>query len=353
MKLFIPEDKLSDICVDEMSKEVEDQSDWYKIISNLHEIDVSTKNGYSWQEDEDSPLFILSLDLNITINDATDYISNIPNSPESVLENPCSLFLLNIDEDKAKGIEDNYGVICRSVTSLGDTDKELVKGIISFELDQNENEYGWGRVLKDLSKLPSNSMLIIDRYLFKNDRGLDNAIEIMDALLPMHLKCDYHIAILTDKDQFAKGSSFSSISTKLHKRLPKREYRVVVEVISINSCISDYYKITHNRRILTNYGRFEAPYKLDAFKGDVSTEAQSLTSKRMFTENGLNGEGDNPFKGQNRDFEIIAKFIQYWKEHNQKVDEEMKWKNGTHTIDYSLNGDCRKTDLDLVNRLFL
>lgn len=95
----------------------------------------------------------------------SDYIKGIKEHPETVLQNPSSIFILDIPLADTVKIQTSYGVICLSaenanINRLVDVNDEQTTD------DQEPLGNGWSTVLKSLKGIPSNALLLTDRYLF-------------------------------------------------------------------------------------------------------------------------------------------------------------------------------------------
>lgn len=70
---FIPQDKLEDIISEEMDKNQDEQSNWFKIFSHQNAIFVSSLDDYCYMDYEE-PLFIFCESYGVEIIHETDYI---------------------------------------------------------------------------------------------------------------------------------------------------------------------------------------------------------------------------------------------------------------------------------------
>ena len=86
--------------------------------------------------------------------------------PENVLKNPSALYILDISAADALAIQRMYGVMCLSSAAPD----------ISPPIDINDEHTtekkvplgrGWDSVLDSVEHLPSNALILNDRYLFK------------------------------------------------------------------------------------------------------------------------------------------------------------------------------------------
>ena len=85
--------------------------------------------------------------------------------PENVLKNPSSLYILNITHTEALTIQRTYGVMCVSGDSPNITPLIDINDI-HIAKEQEKLGRGWDTVLDSVERLPSNALLLTDRYLF-------------------------------------------------------------------------------------------------------------------------------------------------------------------------------------------
>lgn len=232
----------------------------------------------------------------------SDYIKEVIAKHEKVLENPSSLFILDIPDTDARDIEVSYGVLCRG------RDNHNVDVLLDIydEHTPKENEsygHGWHTVLSTLAGVPSNSLLFVDRYLFSNKRasfgdGFANVKEVMDIVLPQRFMGEYHVIILFGiGDKFSKYYDFEDIVAGLEqvRQSIKRDYEIKMEVLGITEDSKLNYNV-HNRRIVSNYFVVKMEHKIAAFNESVSTTRQSLTPQVLFTQYSLDNMTSPPLK---------------------------------------------------------
>jgi len=182
-KVFIAEKILRNIIQAESQRPNNARSNLFKILKSAQNLYVAMDApDLAWIKQ-------LKADYGLTADTTrTEYIKNIPSKPESVLKNPSSLFILDIPFAEAKKIQIEYGVMCRSgvdtnVSTLIDINDE-------HTTDKNKPlGRGWDTVLDSVEFLPSNALILTDRYLFKTTsakygNGFDNVRSILTELLP-------------------------------------------------------------------------------------------------------------------------------------------------------------------------
>ena len=143
--------------------------------------------------------------------------------PEELLRNPSSLYILDgISPAEALAMQRQYGVMCQSgerpdISALIDINDIHISNV------KERLGRGWDSVLDSVEKLPSNALLLTDRYLFafrhpNAGDGIANIREILNELLPLMFQGDeYHVTVIFD--DMAKHSSytFDEIATKLNR----------------------------------------------------------------------------------------------------------------------------------------
>lgn len=234
--------------------------------------------------------------------------------PEDVLKSPSSLYILDVPPAEALAIRRSFGVMCLSgdnpdITPLIDVND------IHISNEHEKLGRGWDSVLDSVEKLPSNALLLTDRYLFafrhpNAGDGLANIHDILNELLPQQFEGgDYHVTIVFDDRSKHSSYTFDEIATKLNriKTHLGRNYPIMMEVLGITPDCSIYNKL-HNRLIVSNYYLVEAGHKLAAFNKDQGTARQMLIPMTLFTEASLNGTSTPPLKAIEQTVSTLREF---------------------------------------------
>lgn len=264
---------------------------YQKIISSV-ENKAATEHSHLYRLLKQQPVQIL------TPSDVEKYKTH----PENVLKNPSSLYILDITPSEALSIQRTYGVMCQcsdcpNISPLIDIND------IHISVEKEKLGHGWDTVLDSIEMLPSNALLLTDRYLFAFRQpnagdGLANIHDILAQLLPKQFKGGtYHVMVIFDNMAKHQSYTFDEIATKLNRIKTQlgRDYPIMMEVLGITPDCSIYNKL-HNRLIVSNYYLVEAGHKLAAFNNDRGTARQMLIPMALFTESSLNGVSTPPLK---------------------------------------------------------
>lgn len=272
----------------------------------------------------------------------SDYIRNIKDHPETVLENPSSLFILDISIVEAENIQTSYGVICMNGKNV--STRFLIDTNDEHTIDEGEQfGNGWSTVLKSVKAIPSNALLLTDRYLFsatapRHGNGIDNVQSILDTLLPRKFLGEYHVTIVFDNENKNDNYKFNDIVYLLNnvKKALHRDYPINMEILGITpDC--DIYDELHNRRIVSNYYIVKVEHKLAAFNKNVSTCLQTITPQVIFTVDSLNKNSTAPLKAIDHAIATIREFS--------------KTASNSRDYYYALNGKSMEKCTGIKNRL--
>lgn len=270
----------------------------------------------------------------------------IKNHPEEVMKNPSSLYILDITPAEALSIQRTYDVMCLSGDNP-DISPLIDVNDIHISYEREKLGRGWDSVLDSVEKLPSNALLLTDRYLFafrhpNAGDGIANIHDILDQLLPKEFQGgDYHVTVIFDNMAKHNTYTFNDIATQLN-RLKQQlgcDYPIMMEVLGITPDCSIYNKL-HNRMIVSNYYMVEAAHKLAAFNHDIGTARQILMPLALFTESSLNGTSTPPLKAIKQ---TIATLQEFSKSLSQLLDHNVYL--------YAVNGKRMERCMAIRNRL--
>ena len=306
--LYTTEDMLYRICEKANSDCVCDI--WYKIILSTKQVaidreDINTDN--QWIQ-------ILHR-MGVNIYAEHEWIKSISNDNSRVLEEPTATFLLDFPAELSNVFQVKYGILCYS-TAMNTQPPFFTKRGWHIDTSDIDKPKSWEALLSDLS-IPSNSIVIVDRYLFSSNPGetikdsFTNIIQILDKMLPQTLAdgtLDVSIIFDFDTINFKKDrkkdgnnidmSYLANQVNKLKKDI-NRPYAYSISLISINSnCLN--YDITHNRKIFSNYYLIGAEHKIKAYNSHKETCTQVLSFSYIFSE-GLNNNDRSTIPEKTKD----------------------------------------------------
>lgn len=279
-RIYITAKALAEVCLQEQSKEYKDQSAWFRILcrqDEIYTIGYTPPSTDTIGEDDLSDSAIIAgmnAAYNINFIPKDGYIRAVKREHSNVYQQPNAAFFLDISDAEAQQIQDEYGVICQSVDNIDAS--VFTEECVRFEFVKNKIvKGGWSDLFEVQSNIPSNSLCIIDRFLFAYDgqnnpnaeysdeiiyNGLDTILLILAAALPNTFKNTYHVTIVCDKKQIKNRLIFQTLQQHLWDRVSvishKKGYPIFAQLIAIDGEVASYtHRLTHNRQIISNYHR--------------------------------------------------------------------------------------------------
>ena len=268
--------------------------------------------------------------------------------PEDVLKHPSALYILDITHSEALTIQRTYGVMCLSGESPNISPLIDINDI-HIAKEQIPLGRGWDTVLDSVETLPSNALLLTDRYLFAAKypnaaNGIENIKNILLELLPKQFKGgNYHVTIIFDNKAKNVDYTFDEIALLLEniKQQLNRDYPITMEVLGMTPECSIHRKL-HDRMIISNYYMVEASHKLAAFNKDKGTTRQLLLPLAIFTESSLNGKSTPPLDAIDQTLKTLRNFSK---------DLSFLPESAHSTYLYAVNGKRMEKCFSLRNRL--
>ena len=317
-RVFISASSLEKICINEMSKDFKDQSPWFILLTKQNVLYLDKDIYKEWEYGD--PLFVFSESYEIKFAPSKiDYNSTIADAPESVLNEPQGAFLLDVDSTTANSIQEKFGVVCHSTSDLNNC--ILNAPDCKYTLLQGEFEHSWRELFNDGTKIPSNSLIIVDRYIFGYESklrsnyydGVENIKQIMKSVLPANLECEYHVLILFDSSS-SKDHNYSleKVGQQLDdfkNNVLKRPYPVIIELFSVTQKCANYDD-THNRKIISNYFIGSAEHLMKAFRKDGAAICSQDIRIEYSYSHGLKDRSDSATKYMNN---LLGKISEMYK----------------------------------------
>jgi len=318
---------------------------WNKIINDhsaicldINEVDLDAEIN---NPDSILFLFMQSNARAIDLVPLDNYFQTIYANPATVIDKPRSVFFLNIDSNTAINLQEENGIIIQSKDQiddkilLGSYFKDLPKSTVC----ESGRILGWQSLITfDLP--PSNSLIISDNFLFKNEErnlliGEPNIINLIDAILPSNLSVDYHILIIAE-DNRKTQQWCENLKTRISIAIKAlRPYTIIIEFL--------FSATIHKRVILSNYLNGSCDKGFSVFSPrDNSTvrEDNDFRLDRVF--NNLHSlGGDVEYTSKENSLKGIFK----------KSNEAFQWLQRNAPIENRrILGDCND-DFSIKNRL--
>lgn len=356
-KVYIDYDKIYDICLEQDEKDT-----WYKILCNQQTINVNHSVDDDEFYSEDNPLLLFSQMKGVDFNDATEYMDTINQDNSKVLDEPCSAFILDIDTTKATEIQSRFGVLCQSSSEMSAT--PLTIGDVTVTTTRPGT---WLKRLPFGKVVPSNSLVIVDRYLFgsENDEtfadSYENIKDIMEAFMPDTFDAEYHVCIIFDATHMQdrdvrtilglpsntaityaeQQKAFAKISTELNKIkkefVNKHGYNIVLEVLSCDKRDKQSYDKTHDRKVISNYFYATASHKLKAYRSGTPLLKQKIDLLSLYAK-GITDISDIPEYAHADDIKDLRNVMR-------------EAKNHPTLYEYSVNGNVNIPVINAKNRI--
>ena len=168
------------------------------------------------------------------------------------------------------------------------------------EVVANQKIFNWEEFFLDIYDspcTPSNSAIIIDRYLFSYETvgeykstyrdGLRNLKAIFEGLLPENMNTRYDILVIfgTGDGVLDNKVRVDDICDKIYDivELIERPYEINVELLAIKKQCP-LWGPTHDRRIISNYFLVQAPHGFKAVKSNgEGAFSQLIDAKCIYT----------------------------------------------------------------------
>lgn len=226
---------------------------WYKIFCHHSDVCLNmTEAELKAEEKQGTPIFefILSNGGRSPIP-LKSYFNQIYQDNSLVINNPRSVFFLDISPAVANNLQESFGVIVQSAGSINDniltgtSYKELPLGSIIGSTMVS----GW-KTLFNFTLPPCNSLVISDDYLFSHEHrgrliGSENFISIVDAVLPAKFGDNFQILVIAD-DCGRSDAACAKIAGDLKARIiALRSYPITFELVFTDTL--------HKRKMFSNY----------------------------------------------------------------------------------------------------
>lgn len=317
---------------------------WYKIIKHRNHVRIPDKNPldlHSYVKDEPKNEWELLDRDGVRIHDLDTFAKDAISFPVKMLKHPNDFYLYDqpLKTEEASSL---YGVMAAS-NILGSS--KCLKRQWKYDIEQGK-EYSWHDFLKKYHTgaiPPSNSLVILDRYLFSDNtdfgtdykNGIRNLYSLIYELLPKSFRGDYHILIVFDERKISPGATLYDVVDGLQavKSHLKKPFNIIIEVLTVGMKTDpDFYSETHDRRLLSNYFSIHATHGFSAFQPEEADDdificetstipswSQRLTFESIYA--GIDDEDQDlsslPVRTNERSLALLREYVNSLKGNNR------------------------------------
>lgn len=293
-KLNCDNDTLANLVYDET---------WYEIIKRRNHVRISGEMPIDPKKvikDDPKDAWETLVRDSINIESNSKFVHETMDLPCLTLQHPNDIYIYPTSRQVAENIRQSYGtfVLSTSAKSSKNLKRHWAKE------SSAKSAYSWKEFLDRFhvgEEIPSNSLIIIDRYLFSPNEGMDyrngirNLYAILDELLPKTFSAEYQILMIFDDTKFAtqnkekqlkKEGRFKEFNEGKLKEVVKaiqhikqriRPYIPTIEILTINSEAGhEIYSETHDRRIISSYFSIKATRGFSAFLPEESSKYEII-----------------------------------------------------------------------------
>ncbi len=237
---------------------------------------------------------------------------NFPNISYSF----CLLDNKDFERDETVKIEKELGIFCQLSSDV--EDRRLCAPTISHAVDINDNrDNDWTAFFKRFPLLPSNSVVISDRYFFadkyKDDQtgreisyAIENVEKLLDCIVDSEYQNEYNVLIFFDYETLGnpshsedyKKNRMQNILKDLHTYARKKAFHNGLEPIRINFELvsvapeAGQRSITHDRVFASDYYTIDATHAISAFSKGKVLVSQLLRYSSLFSSIGADKKSD-------------------------------------------------------------
>lgn len=233
-----------------------------------------------------------------------------------MVEEPRSLFLLDIDRETAEAISKDHGIL---VLSLNDIDDKIFdRGIFRFRIDENLECSGtihqnWINMLKEMRLLPFNTLVVSDSYLFNTahcniEDCIHNIEGFLEAILPERLCEDINVVFFTESIESGKKTEIEKAIGDISAYIKSKRKNLVVTFEYV------FCKSLHQRKVISNYNVIILDKGLLFFKkkgGGYHKYVKSAGENRILgfsvCENSTLSLGQSEYSILTKDLKVLSK----------------------------------------------
>ena len=354
---------------------IDDTSLEYKIVSKQTKVyvDLSKEELIDLLEPGDdclgygsNPLFDFQEDhTNVSFCAAKETFDQIKNGEYSAFgQFPDGIFVLDVDEKTVNNLKDAYGVLCMTESNIDFSmltqshrefcEREEKDKAVDYDLLPKPSHLTVSQLIPEDVLLPCNSIVVIDKYLFKDDRDGNCLVEILSRLLNRRLNKSYcHLLIIFDNSDAGptedmRKDAFRNIVTGLQPAIEKvNDLHIKVEFLAGDFNPPKIFEDMHNRKIITNYSVITAEHGFGMYnKGNQMKWDQKFTVESLYSD-GINTSSTTPEKERQIIMRKVCSIVKYANEKFDKTNPRPKFRFGQ---DSKANPN-KISPKDMINRL--
>ena len=253
----------------------------------------------------------------ISIHEGSSVLMQVKQNPNLLIQYPKDLFVLELPSATTNAYSLNSGVAVFAEDA--NSPASIAKNSRTVDFTKG-HEDSWNRCFSKVKReprTPVNSMILIDRYLFRDFRqGIANLKLILSEILPDRIKGRFDVLLL-----FSDGQECLDIKVYDMKWFVRllwnecknlRTFDINLEILIINDENKTLWDSTHDRRIITNYYRVIASHGFSALGGpemNMPVWTQTLTIDCAYSGIGEMDETDRfPVKAYDATLALLASF---------------------------------------------
>ena len=253
---------------------------WYGMLKDWNHVRIPGKNplkedlSHYIKDQPESEWETLDRD-GVNIHEKDSFVRDALDDPQTQLHHPCDVYFYE-ESQRSRVSTADYGTLV--LTSITNTSKYLTR---HWESRITDNQScSWKTDLEKFHKgktPPSNSLIIIDRYLFSYDsgaktdykNGIRNVYGLLNELLPTTFSGDYHVLLIFDDESISKPATVDDIAKGLQRIKMKlgRSYVPTIELLTVNKDVDrETFSKTHDRKIISNYFMIRSDHGFSAIR---------------------------------------------------------------------------------------
>jgi len=277
---------------------------------------------------------------------------------------PDGIFVLDIDENTAKNIENTYGVLCMTENKMDLSvltrkhseicEREIKDNAVDYDLTPKPSHLTVGQLIPEDVILPCNCVVVIDKYLFDDDKEGKCLAEILSRLLNRRLKKSFcHLLIIFDNakagpSEEIRKEAFRNIVTRLQPAIEKvNDLYIKVEFLAGDFNPPKMFEDMHNRKIITNYSVITAEHGFGMFNSRNQMKWDQKFSVESLYSDGITTSSITPERERQLIIRKVCAIVKYAKEKFDKTNSRPEFRFGQDTK----ANPTKISPRDMINRL--